>query len=254
MPAVDAHFNGHAHKETFSAFGQSKYLKLINSSFRRHKNRGIVVDGWKRAWVTALLVLIGGLTACSGGTPLSGTSDTTAEVSGETSEESVPADLPPGFFLSGEFVELRPYDVNDPTVEWIKPCTEIPEEVLGGTGLNLEFSVDDGFADMWTCSADIEDFAHWGSSISITTGPTPVSQFVDAGLVVEGVESEILPQATIHRIFGGDDTVCAASLDTSRGYFSVSAMNFEEQMPIESKCGLAISQIDSIYTDLRGNI
>ncbi|AIT62259.1 hypothetical protein CDOO_05565 [Corynebacterium doosanense CAU 212 = DSM 45436] len=227
-------------------------MKLINSSFRRHKNRGIVVDGWKRAWATALLVLIGGLTACSGGTPLSGTSDTTAEVSGETSEEPVPADLPPGFFLSGEFVELRPYDVNDPNVKWIKPCTEIPEEVLGGTGLDLEFSVDDGFADMWTCSAEVEGLDNWGTSISITTGPTPVSQFVDAGLAVDGISSTLVPQAVAHQIFGGGEALCSVSVDTARGYFSISALDYDETKPFLPKCELAKAQFESIYSQLRG--
>lgn len=211
------------------------------------------MDGWKRAWATALLLLIGGLTACSTGTPLGGTSDTTAEVSGETSEEPVPADLPPGFFLSGEFVELRPYDVNDPNVEWIKPCTEITEGVLGGTGLDLEFSVDDQIGEMTGCVANIESSENWGATIMITTGPTPVSQFIDAGLVETSVKSESVPQVVVHRIFGADDSVCAASVDTSRGYFSVSMMDFDETRPFLPKCELAVDQFETIYQLLREN-
>lgn len=250
MPAVDAHFNGHAHKETFSAFGQSKYLKLINSSFRRHKNRGIVVDGWKRAWVTALLVLIGGLTACSGGTPLSGTSDTTAEVSGETSEESVPADLPPGFFLSGEFVELRPYDVNDPTVEWIKPCTEIPEEVLGGTGLNLEFSKDDQIGEMTACDAEVDSPEFYGTGIVISTGPTLTQQFRDEGTLQPETSREI-PELVSHELVASYSEACSASVDTDRGLFSVTAMQSDPTSSLSDLCKLAVSQFESIYHDLR---
>lgn len=175
-----------------------------------------------------------------------------SEVSGETTTVSAPVELPPGFFLSGEFVELGPYDPSDPAVEWIKPCTEIPADVLGGTGLDLKFSADDGFADMWTCSAKVEDLDYWGTTISITTGPTPVKQFVDAGLAVNGAKSERIPQAVVHEIFGSTGDTCAASLETTRGYFSVSAMNFDYSIPLLDRCSLAVSQLENLYQLLRG--
>lgn len=172
--------------------------------------------------------------------------------SGGASEESVPADLPPGFFLSGVFVELRPYDVNDPNVQWIKPCTEIPEEVLGGTGLNLEFSKDDHMGEMTACLAHVESFDYWDTTILVTTGPTPVSQFVDAGLAEERIQSSVVPQAVAHQIFGGGEALCSVSVDTSRGYFSVSALDYNETKPFLPKCELALSQFESIYSQLRG--
>lgn len=167
-------------------------------------------------------------------------------------QEAIVETLPPGFFLSGEFVELGPHDPNDPNIEWIRPCTEIPDAILAGTGLDLEFTVDHDFAGMTSCAAPYMDDELGYTTVFITGGPTPISQYIELGRSVEVPVERRLEEILVHRMSDRELPSCAASVDTNRGLFMVAVDNHNPAVTLDHKCPLALSQFESIYFMLRG--
>ena len=179
-----------------------------------------------------------------------GTAPAAEEGSAEETVEEAP--LPPGFYLSGEFVELGPRDLNAPEPEWISPCDEIPDEVLEKAGLDSSTKGQGEFAGMTTCSAEPHDpdlFLMW---VSITTGPTFLEELMHEEHRNPDYSISAVRGAVVYQPRNGMTDFCAVGVDTDRGFFAVNASVHAEHFSFEQKCEVATAAFETIYFELRG--
>lgn len=179
-----------------------------------------------------------------------GTAPATEEGSAEETVEEAP--LPPGFYLSGEFVELGPRDLNAPEPEWISPCDEIPDEVLEKAGLDSSRTKQGDFAGMTTCVAEPHDPNLFPLSVGITTGPTFLEELIHEENRNPDYSSSAVPGAVLYEPRDGTRDFCAIGVDTDRGFFAVNASVHAQQFSFEQKCEVATVAIETIYLELRG--
>lgn len=179
-----------------------------------------------------------------------GTAPATEEGSAEETVEEAP--LPPGFYLSGEFVELGSRDLNAPEPEWISPCDEIPDEVLEKAGLDSSTKGQGDFAGMTTCVAEPHDPDLYLMWVGIIAGPTIVEDLLNEGDRKVDYSSITVPGAVAYQPRDGMEGFCAVAVDTDRGFFAVNASVHAEHFSFEQKCEVATQTLDTIYLELRG--
>ncbi|AWB81577.1 hypothetical protein C3B44_03715 [Corynebacterium yudongzhengii] len=170
----------------------------------------------------------------------------------ESAGETEPQELPPGFYLSGEFVELTKLDPDDKDLEPIRACEEIPPEVFEEAGIEPITGEQSNNFGMTSCGfAFIEDY-ETNRRITMTGGFNLVSNLVAKSATTDAEASDILPSLVTHQRHDEARTACAASLDTSRELLSVASTDSREMTSDAELCQTATSVAELIYLQLQG--
>ncbi|WP_158268649.1 DUF3558 family protein [Corynebacterium yudongzhengii] len=197
------------------------------------------------ATVVGSLVAACGLTGAS--VPGPAAQDTT-----DSTDETQPQELPPGFYLSGEFVELTEFDPEDPGLEPIRACEEITPEAFHEMGLELVTGEQLDSFGMTGCGVRPIDSSGSRAMISLTAGPSQVDGLVDRSAHHEWSPTPLLEDFVLLQYEHDIDSACAVSTDTSRGLLSVTYNDYSSNRSNEELCGAVIDVTEAIYQQLRG--
>ncbi|AKK11662.1 DUF3558 family protein [Corynebacterium uterequi] len=163
-------------------------------------------------------------------------------------------ELPPGFYLSGEFVELGPRDPNAPDPEWIDPCNEIPEEILEDIGMKRGTRSGGTSFGMNGCSGPVSKKLTDGKEYpvsrivqSMTAGPTLNQQFLAHPEFTSDDFLEDVPGVLVLR----NEEECGLSVDTKRGLFVVNASSRLGVFSGDELCEVATKSFYRLYNELR---
>ncbi|AKK11373.1 DUF3558 domain-containing protein [Corynebacterium uterequi] len=163
-------------------------------------------------------------------------------------------DLPPGFYLSGEFVELGPRDPNAPEPEWIDPCNEIPEDILEDIGMKRGTRSGGTIFGVNGCSGPVSEkltnnIEYPTNQIiqGILSGPAPNSQFLTHSDFASNGFLEDIPGVITLK----NDEGCGLSTDTERGLFVIYIDDIGENLTGDEACEIATKSFYRLYNQLR---
>ncbi|WP_144412312.1 DUF3558 domain-containing protein [Corynebacterium uterequi] len=163
-------------------------------------------------------------------------------------------ELPPGFYLSGEFVKLGPRDPNAPDPEWIDPCNEIPEEILEDIGMKRGTRSGGTSFGMNGCTGPVNkrltngvEYPLYKVDQGITAGPTPIQQFLAHPDLHSSDYLDDVPDVLVLK----NQEECDLTMDTERGLFAVSVGVSRGVMGSDEACEIATKSFYRIYNQLR---
>ncbi|AKK11372.1 DUF3558 domain-containing protein [Corynebacterium uterequi] len=159
-------------------------------------------------------------------------------------------DLPPGFYLSGEFVELGPRDPNAPEPEWIDPCNEIPEDI----GMKRGTRAGGKIFGMNGCSGPVSkkltnnvEYPIYEIDQGLTAGPTFNEQIISQQEVDSVNFLDDVPGVVVRK----RERDCHLSIDTERGFFSVGVRGAKGGIGGDEACEIATKSFYRLYNQLR---
>lgn len=167
------------------------------------------------------------------------------------STAAAPEELPPGFYLGGEFVELGPFDPQDSSIDPIRACEEVPEEVFEAVGLVAypESRVDVG--DATTCSIALQG-SEEPLSGSITGSFATFERLREESIILDENPSQRVSGIVAHQDRLDADRACHISAETSRGHLAIVIEDFSRSTDEKILCSMATQTFESIYFQLRG--
>lgn len=198
-----------------------------------------------------VVAVAGSLVAACG---LTGTSviGQAAQDTTDSTDETQPQEHPAGFYLSGEFVELTEFDPEDPGLESIRACEEIPQEIFDELGFGPGRSEQgEGFG-MTGCTFEVVNDPEPRSLVTFIGGPSRVQDLLDESVPNQWNDVSSIPGLITHQHPMEVGESCAASVDTSRGLFSVTWTEMMRDVPDEEMCRKALDIAETIITKLRG--
>lgn len=197
-----------------------------------------------------VLCLACSLNACS--LAVAGKADSAMTTTTSSSSQTSDDELPPGFYLGGEFVELGPFDPTDPELEPIRACEEIPEEVLAKAGLAGPPSAHVDIADSTGCTLQVSE-VDTNVVATITSGTAATQALVNDGRLLNPAPSELIDGLVAHQFELDEGRSCQATTDTSRGHLAIVVDDFSQSTSEEALCFQAVEFFESLIFLLRGN-
>lgn len=157
------------------------------------------------------------------------------------------AELPPGFYLGEEFIEIGEFNPNK--VELIDLCEEIPDEVLLEAGM-INTGSDSRFNPESIICIHEEDGKEKGL-FGLISDRVSKENLASENLVRNTSSNSFLQEAFLYS-FPSDEASCFAAVETSRGLVSVVYDNPFVDTSQEKLCDRALEALEAIYIQLRG--
>ncbi|WP_146183507.1 hypothetical protein [Corynebacterium yudongzhengii] len=198
----------------------------------------------------AVMAVLGSLVAACGlpGTSVLGhvVQDTT-----DSTDETQPQEHPAGFYLSGEFVKLTEFDPNDPSLEPIRACEEIPQEVFDEIGLGpITVEQKDSFG-MTGCAGRLTHKLGESMGWNLVSGPTLLREISDdPKTFIHHSKPSALGSQTLQKDLE-QGVSCTSSVDTERTLFSVSVNDYTG-MTSDENCAVPQLTSSTRFTKLFG--
>lgn len=199
----------------------------------------------KALLATSLLCAAAGVTACS---PLGLDTAGADRADAATASE----ELPPGFYLGGEFVELGPFDPQDSSIDPIRACEEIPEEVFEAAGLRQDLGGQEVYFEMTSCSFSIDSPGYDDALATIVSGTTTTDELISKSHYSKIAPDSEIPGLVQFELPDDENRACRTSIDTSRGLFHVVIDDFTQGLSRKELCDKSVFIHTNLYQSLRG--
>ncbi|WP_169466611.1 DUF3558 family protein [Corynebacterium maris] len=158
-------------------------------------------------------------------------------------------ELPPGFYLGEEFIEIGEFNPNK--VELIDLCEEIPDEVLLEAGMINNGTGGIEGSESIICTLRAQEKTLSKGDFSLISDALTKQVFQDNDLIIEPRLTKTVPGSFFYA-FPSDNASCFIATETSQGLISVVYDNPFTGAPQEDLCHPALKALESIYFQLRG--
>ena len=160
------------------------------------------------------------------------------------------AELPPGFYLGEEFIEIGEFNPNK--VELIDLCEEIPDEVLLEAGISPPETDSSEFHRSIICSPAASDPEDEYGIFGLVSDPLTKKEIREEGYIIEDHPDAAVPEAFLYHTGLDQEFACWAGVATNHGLISIAYDNPFLKTTQEERCSRALTAFDSIYIQLRG--
>ena len=242
QPAARGRPAGSRRVRHYSWGGTRPHQDESASSHRHTKGSGDPV-GKRILSAIAAITTAALLSSCTPAT--SQAPETDADVASTTQ-----AELPPGFYLGEEFIEIGEFNPNK--VELIDLCEEIPDEVLLEAGMVKNSGSSRQNRNSINCFLEpsISDFS--ADTFLLASDSFTESELDSAGYLIAAEVSEKIPTAFLYHLGSDENFACNAAVSTTKSLMSVSLEDYSSDVSQEHLCNQALNTLETIYVELRG--
>ena len=242
QPAARGRPAGSRRVRHYSWGGTRPHQDESASSHRHTKGSGDPV-GKRILSAIAAITTAALLSSCAPAT--SQAPETDADVASTTQ-----AELPPGFYLGEEFIEIGEFNPNK--VELIDLCEEIPDEVLLEAGISPPETDSSEFHRSIICSPKAADPEDEYGTFGLITDSLTKEVVRNEGYMINANVNSVVPEVFLYHTGADKNFSCSASIPTHKSLMTVTYKNMFTELEQEKLCDQALEALESIYIQLRG--
>lgn len=203
--------------------------------------------------ITDMVALLGAAAFLGGCTPAVTTTSATVPEQETTAAEAAAtteAELPPGFYLGEEFIEIGEFDPEH--VELIDLCAEIPDEVLLEAGMVKDQDSVRKNSDSINCFLEPSDEKFSTNIFLLASDSFTQQSLKESNYIIPTDLQSSTPNSFLYHLGSDKDFSCNASVSTTSGLISLGVQNHFNKEEQKVLCDNALKIFDHLYLELRG--